>query len=44
MNGYGGSLIFWLDDGGKPIGLEILADWSPCTPAMEPEKEYWIYA
>jgi len=41
MNGYAGALIFWLDDAGKPVGLEILSDWSPYTPPMEPGREYW---
>ena len=40
MMGYGGELIFWLDDAGKPVGLEILRHWSPYTPAMEPGKVY----
>jgi hypothetical protein len=36
MAGYGGTLLFWLDESGKPVGLEILAHWSPYTPAMVP--------
>jgi hypothetical protein len=42
MMGYGGTLLFWLDDAGNPVGLEILAHWSPYTPAMEPGKEYLV--
>lgn len=41
MAGYGGTLIFWLDDAGSPVGLEILDHWSPFTPTMEPGKEYF---
>lgn len=41
MMGYGGTLIFWLDDAGNPTELEILAHWSPYTPAMECGKEYF---
>lgn len=42
MMGYAGELIFWLDDAGKPIGLEILKHWSPYTPRMEPGKVYHL--
>lgn len=40
--GYAGSLIFWLDEADRPTGLEILAHWSPYTPAMEPGKVYQL--
>ena len=42
MMGYAGELLFYLDDSGKPIGLEIVRHWSPYTPRMEPGKEYQI--
>ena len=42
MMGYGGTLIFWLDASGKPVGLEILKEWGPYTPRMEPGKVYTV--
>lgn len=42
LMGYAGELLFYLDDDGKPFGLEIVRHWSPFTPRMELGKEYWV--
>lgn len=40
MAGYGGTLVFYLDDAGNPVGLEILAHWSPYTPRIPAGLEW----